>query len=203
MADAISTGPSTPTPFAATLMVANFCGTLAATAASPFTVTGCRPAGPAYVDSSLMNSSAPAAESIDCRRVLRVRSASHLIGAGAADLAGSSPAGLQHSCDPNPPHSIHRLRPLRRHGRQLFQRHSVYHGLTANLRKRFSNHYEFLASYTWSHSIDDSTDLQSTLTPQDSYSRARSRQVHFRPAPSFCLQRRLPDWQAERQRLRE
>ncbi len=46
---------------------------------------------------------------------------------------------------------------------------SVYHGLTANLRKRFSNHYELLASYTWSHAIDDSTDLQSTLTPQDSY----------------------------------
>jgi len=46
---------------------------------------------------------------------------------------------------------------------------SVYHGLSANLRKRFSNHYEFLASYTWSHSIDDSTDLQATLAPQDSY----------------------------------
>jgi hypothetical protein len=46
---------------------------------------------------------------------------------------------------------------------------SVYHGLTANLRKRFSNHYEFLGSYTWAHAIDDSTDLESTLTPQDSY----------------------------------
>jgi hypothetical protein len=46
---------------------------------------------------------------------------------------------------------------------------SVYHGLTANLRKRFSSHYEFLASYTWSHAIDDSTDLEATLTPQDSY----------------------------------
>jgi len=46
---------------------------------------------------------------------------------------------------------------------------SVYHGFTANLRKRFGNHYEFLGSYTWSHAIDDSTDLQSTLTPQDSY----------------------------------
>ncbi len=46
---------------------------------------------------------------------------------------------------------------------------SVYHGLSANLRKRFSSHYEFLASYTWSHAIDDSTDLQATLTPQDSY----------------------------------
>jgi hypothetical protein len=46
---------------------------------------------------------------------------------------------------------------------------SDYNGLTANLRKRFGNHYELQASYTWSHAIDDSTDLQSTLTPQDSY----------------------------------
>ena len=46
---------------------------------------------------------------------------------------------------------------------------SVYHGLTVNLRKRFSNHYEFLTSYTWSHSIDDSTDLESPLSPQDNY----------------------------------
>jgi outer membrane receptor for ferrienterochelin and colicin len=46
---------------------------------------------------------------------------------------------------------------------------SVYHGFTAELKKRFTSHYEFLASYTWSHSIDDSTDLQATLTPQDSF----------------------------------
>ena len=46
---------------------------------------------------------------------------------------------------------------------------SVYHGLTVNLRKRFSHKYEFLASYTWSHAIDDSTDLQSLLSPQDSF----------------------------------
>jgi hypothetical protein len=52
---------------------------------------------------------------------------------------------------------------------------SVYHGLSANLRKRFNQHYEFLASYTWSHAIDDSTDLQSTLTPQDSYYPAADR----------------------------
>jgi hypothetical protein len=46
---------------------------------------------------------------------------------------------------------------------------SDYHGFTANLRKRFSSHYEFLASYTWSHAIDDSLDLQATVTPQDNY----------------------------------
>jgi hypothetical protein len=45
---------------------------------------------------------------------------------------------------------------------------AVYHGLTTNLRKRFSDRYEFLVSYTWSHAIDDSTDLQSLLAPQDS-----------------------------------
>ena len=46
---------------------------------------------------------------------------------------------------------------------------SNYSGFSSNLRKRFNNHYEFLASYTYSHTIDDSTDLQSPLAPQDSY----------------------------------
>jgi len=45
---------------------------------------------------------------------------------------------------------------------------AVYHGFTTNLRKRFSDHYEFLASYTWSHAIDDSTDLESPLAAQNS-----------------------------------
>jgi len=46
---------------------------------------------------------------------------------------------------------------------------SNYSGFTANLRKTLSHHYQFLASYTYSHAIDDSTDLQSPLAPQDSY----------------------------------
>jgi hypothetical protein len=46
---------------------------------------------------------------------------------------------------------------------------SVYHGFTTNFKKRFSKNYEFLVSYTWSHAIDDSTDLQSPLSPQDNY----------------------------------
>jgi hypothetical protein len=44
---------------------------------------------------------------------------------------------------------------------------STYNGLTINLEKRFSSHYQFLASYTYSHAIDDSTDLQTLLAPQD------------------------------------
>ncbi|HEX6881187.1 MAG TPA: TonB-dependent receptor [Terriglobales bacterium] len=46
---------------------------------------------------------------------------------------------------------------------------SVYHGFTTNLKKRFSKNYEFLFSYTWSHAIDDSTDLESPLSPQNNY----------------------------------
>ncbi len=44
---------------------------------------------------------------------------------------------------------------------------SIYHGLTVNFSRRFANHFEFLSSYTWSHAIDDSTDLQTLLEPQD------------------------------------
>jgi hypothetical protein len=46
---------------------------------------------------------------------------------------------------------------------------SVYHGLTANLRKRFGHNWDMLASYTWSHAIDDSTDLETPLSPQDNF----------------------------------
>jgi len=51
---------------------------------------------------------------------------------------------------------------------QLSIGRSDYHGMTVNVSKRFSRGFEFLSSYTWSHSIDDSTDLQSPLEPQDS-----------------------------------
>jgi hypothetical protein len=44
---------------------------------------------------------------------------------------------------------------------------SLYHALNVDVKKRFSNHFQFLASYTWSHSIDDSSDLQTLLLPQD------------------------------------
>jgi len=51
---------------------------------------------------------------------------------------------------------------------QVSNGNSWYNALTVNLSKRFSKGFEILSSYTWSHSIDDSTDLQSTLEPQDS-----------------------------------
>jgi hypothetical protein len=51
---------------------------------------------------------------------------------------------------------------------QVSNGNSWYNALTFNLTKRFSHGFELLSSYTYSHSIDDSTDLQSTLEPQDS-----------------------------------
>jgi hypothetical protein len=45
---------------------------------------------------------------------------------------------------------------------------SWYNALTVNLEKHWSRHFQVLASYTYSHSIDNGTDLQSTLEPQDS-----------------------------------
>jgi len=44
---------------------------------------------------------------------------------------------------------------------------SLYHAMNLDLKKRFSRNFQFLASYTWSHSIDDSSDLQTLLLPQD------------------------------------
>ncbi len=47
---------------------------------------------------------------------------------------------------------------------------SNYNGLSVNVRKRFSERYEFLGSYTWSHAIDDSTDVVSNSdAPQNNF----------------------------------
>jgi hypothetical protein len=79
---------------------------------------------------------------------------------------GYSTAGFNTSCDPA---TLAGCIPFGDMDANFSNGSSGYSGLSANLRKRFGSHYEFLASYTWSHAIDDSTDLQSTLTPQDSY----------------------------------
>ncbi|MGB9071163.1 MAG: TonB-dependent receptor [Terriglobales bacterium] len=79
---------------------------------------------------------------------------------------GYSTAGFNTACDPG---TFAGCVPFGDMAANFSNGSSVYHGLSANLRKRFSSHYEFLASYTWSHAIDDSTDLQATLSPQNSY----------------------------------
>jgi outer membrane receptor protein involved in Fe transport len=55
---------------------------------------------------------------------------------------------------------------------------SDYNGLSINLKKRFTQNYEFLVSYTWSHAIDDSTDLVSTSdAPQSNFAPNAERSV--------------------------
>jgi hypothetical protein len=159
------------------LMVANFNAAIVdATAgsqplpASPFTVSGCSPGGAPtsplpYVDASLMNFFRPGG--LNPSIIGAYGSVGDPLGciAQAAATVASLP-GFNANCDPA---TFSGCVPFGDMDANYSNGSSVYHGFTTNLRKRFSNHYEMLASYTWSHSIDDSTDLQSTLTPQDSF----------------------------------
>jgi hypothetical protein len=50
---------------------------------------------------------------------------------------------------------------------QVSDGNANYNALNLDVKRRFANNFQFLASYTWSHSIDDSSDLQTLLKPQD------------------------------------
>lgn len=50
---------------------------------------------------------------------------------------------------------------------QLSDGNSSYNAMNLELKKRLSTNFQFLASYTWAHSIDDSSDLQTLLKPQN------------------------------------
>jgi hypothetical protein len=50
---------------------------------------------------------------------------------------------------------------------QVSDGNSDYNALNVELKRRFANNFTFLASYTWSHSIDDSSDLQTLLIAQN------------------------------------
>jgi hypothetical protein len=58
---------------------------------------------------------------------------------------------------------------------QVSDGNSNYNAMNLDLKKRFSHNFQFLASYTWSHSIDDSSDLQTLLLPQDNRNFAQER----------------------------
>jgi hypothetical protein len=140
--------------------------------ASPFTVT-CNPAGGApfpYVDAALMNFFRPGGLNPSIAAGYNLSGATAPCVTQATTLVATLP-GFNASCNPSAGNgfSYTGCLPFGDMDANYSNGSSVYHGFTANLRKRFSDHYEFLASYTWSHAIDDSTDLQATLTPQDSY----------------------------------
>jgi hypothetical protein len=50
---------------------------------------------------------------------------------------------------------------------QISDGNSSYNAMNVELKRRFANNFTFLATYTWSHSIDDSSDLQTLLVAQD------------------------------------
>jgi hypothetical protein len=150
------------------LMVANLNAAVAAgvnqPTDSPFTVSGCGVgAGGPYVPAALMNFFRPSGLNASYANFILAQGGAQCVGL-AEQLLGAE--GLNATCDPT---TLANCVPFGDMDANYSNGSSVYHGLTANLRKRFNRHYEFLASYTWSHAIDDSTDLQSTLTPQDSY----------------------------------
>ncbi|HYM74544.1 MAG TPA: carboxypeptidase regulatory-like domain-containing protein [Candidatus Dormibacteraeota bacterium] len=161
------------------LMVANFEGavydaaiindpTVFPSPASPFTVSGCNkaggPLGPfPFVDASLMNFFRPGG--LNPSIIGGYASVGDPLGCITQAATQAAALGFN-NCNPA---TFAGCVPFGDMDANYSNGSSIYHGFSANLRKRFAGHYEFLASYTWSHSIDDSTDLQSTLTPQDSY----------------------------------
>jgi len=169
------------------LMVANFEAALADAAvvnnpailpapSSPFTVSQCNPAGGPlgpfpFIDASLMNFFRPSGINPSIAGGYLAAGGGACVGLAEQMVQGLK--GFNTACAPanpsDPSNPFAGCVPFGDMDANYSNGSSVYHGLTANLRKRFGNHYEFLASYTWSHAIDDSTDLQSTLTPQDSY----------------------------------
>ena len=160
------------------LMVSNFIAASQYDAAngitpptSPFTVP-CTftPANtPVAVDSSLMNFFRPSGLNPSIAGGMLIAGGAGgaaCVGYGQHILQGLASQGFNANCDPA---TLANCIPFGDMDANYSNGSSVYHGFSANLRKRFHRHYEFLASYTWSHAIDDSTDLQATTTPQDSY----------------------------------
>jgi hypothetical protein len=152
------------------LLVKNWQAAIAGGAAQPtdnpllVSACGVGPAGP-YVPTALVNFFRPSGLNPAIALALLSNPATAPCVQAVAPLVLQS-GGLSTACDPT---TLTGCVPFSDMDANYSNGSSIYHGLTANLKKRFGNHYEFLASYTWSHTIDDSTDLQSPLAPQDSY----------------------------------
>jgi hypothetical protein len=130
--------------------------------------------GQPYVPAALTNFFRPSGLNPSIAAALIGNGGAACVGLAEQMLLGLKGQGFNTACDPLSG-SLTGCVPFGDMDANYSNGSSVYHGLSANLRKRFDSHYEFLASYTWSHAIDDSTDLQSTLTPQDSYFPSRDR----------------------------
>jgi hypothetical protein len=113
--------------------------------------------------------------------------------------------------DPDASTSLLRARPIKRLGAiQLFENsaNSTYHALQLEARKRYNHGYTFTAAYTWSHAIDDVSDVFSIagapILPQDSFNLSLERgnasfDVRHRFAASIIWD--LPLWRNSNSRI--
>jgi Carboxypeptidase regulatory-like domain/TonB dependent receptor-like, beta-barrel len=151
------------------LLVLNYDAAIAGgqSPSSPFTVSGCGlGAGGPYVPAALVNFFRPSGLNASVANFITATqgpAGQQCVGLAQQVLHSE---GLNANCDPT---TLANCVPFGDMDANYSNGSSIYHGLSVNLKKRFNTHYEFLASYTWSHAIDDSTDLQSPLAPQDSY----------------------------------
>jgi len=151
------------------LMVSNFFTALGAgqTFTSPFAMTGCGFNGTTpWVDSALTNFFRPSGINPSIAAAYIQSGNGACVTLAEQIEQGLKSQGFNTACDPFT--SFANCIPFGDMDANYSNGTSVYHGFSANLRKS-NRHFQFLASYTWSHAIDDSTDLQATLTPQDSY----------------------------------
>ena len=129
----------------------------------------CNPLNPTWVSAALVSFFRPSGLNPSLANFLTANGAGGCVLLAQQILAAD---GLNTNCDPT---TLAGCIPFSDMPANVSNGSSVYHALTANLRKRFGQHYEFLASYTWSHAIDDSTDLESPLEPQNNYTLAGER----------------------------
>ena len=147
-------------------------GVGAGPSSSGYAPCGVNPSGEPWVSAALMSFFRPSGLNPSIANALAAAGAGPCVTTLAPAVwqflaaSGYSLAGVNQNCNPS---TLSNCIPFGDMDANYSNGSSIYHGFSVNLRKRFSGHYEFLASYTWSHAIDDSTDLQSTLTPQDSY----------------------------------
>jgi outer membrane receptor protein involved in Fe transport len=166
-----------PQPLLRNYNIALAAGVVTPSAVGPLTL-GSGPEGPCstnpnfpWVSSALVSFFRPSGVNPSLATFLNAVGAGGCVTLANAILAAD---GLNAACDPTGG-SLANCIPFSDMPANFSNGSSVYHGFTANFKKRFGSHYNFLASYTWSHAIDDSTDLQSPLEPQDNYNLAAER----------------------------
>jgi hypothetical protein len=135
------------------LMIDNLNAALAAgqSPSSPFTVgsgpvpCGAGPLGP-WVSSALMNFFRPGGLNPSIADALIAGGGGACVGLAESIESSLASQGFNANC--NPLAGLANCIPFSDMDANYSNGSSVYHGLSANLRKRFNRHYEFLASYT-------------------------------------------------------